>query len=120
MLTIRLQRVGKAKVPTYRIIVSEKARDTQYDFLENLGNFNPHVKENQLVAKADRIKYWIGKGAQTSDTVHNLLVNAKIIEGKKKKAVYLSKERAAKLAEKKKAAAPAAAPVASPAPAPQA
>ncbi|MBU0545789.1 30S ribosomal protein S16 [Patescibacteria group bacterium] len=107
MLTIRLQRVGKAKFPTYRVIVSEKARDTQYNYLENLGTYNPHIKENQLVAKADRIKYWIEKGAQTSDTVHNLLVSANIIEGKKKKSVFLSKARQAKIAEKKKSSAPA-------------
>lgn len=110
MLTIRLQRVGKAKFPTYRLIVSEKGRDTHDLYLENLGNFNPHVKENQLVTKADRIKYWISKGAQTSDTVHNLLVNGGVIEGKKKKAVFLSKERKVKLAEKKKTAEAAAAP----------
>ncbi len=109
MLTIRLQRVGKAKFPTYRLIVSEKARDTHDNFLENLGTYNPHVKENQFLPKVDRIKFWLEKGAQTSDTLHNLLVTAGIIQGAKKKSVYLSTTRKAKLAEKKKAEAPAAA-----------
>lgn len=100
MLTIRLQRVGKKKHPTYRLIVSEKARDTFGTYLEHLGSFDPHAKENKFAPNADRVKYWISKGAQTSDTVHNLLVNAGIIQGAKKKSVYLTTKRKAKLAEK--------------------
>jgi small subunit ribosomal protein S16 len=112
MLTIRLQRVGKKKIATYRLVISEKARDTQDVYLEQLGTFNPHAKENQFAPVKERIEYWISKGAQTSDTVHNLLVSAGIIKGKKLKSVFLSKKRSAKIAEKKKSAAPAAAPVA--------
>ena len=108
MLIIRLQRIGKAKKATYRLIVSEKARDTQGMYLENVGTYNPHAKENQFQPKADRIKHWIEKGAQTSDTVHNLLVTAGISKEKKKKSVYLSTKRKKKLEEKKKAGAPAA------------
>ena len=110
MLTIRLQRVGKTKKPTYRLVISEKARDTQDVYLELLGSFNPHIKENQLVAKADRIKYWISKGASLSPTVNNLFVKAGIVEGKMAKSVFLSQKRSAKIAEKKKAAAPPPAP----------
>lgn len=109
MLIIRLQRVGKKKFPTYRLIISEKARDTWGNYLEELGTFNPHLKENQLVAKVDRIKYWISKGAQMSATINNLFVANKIVEGKKKKSVYLSKKRKAKLEEKNKAKVEAAA-----------
>jgi len=103
MLIIRLQRVGKKKFPTYRLVISEKTKDTQGVYLEELGNFNPHVKENQLVAKVDRIKYWISKGAQMSATINNLFVANKIVEGKKQKSVFLSKKRKAKLEEKNKA-----------------
>ncbi len=117
MLTIRLQRVGKKGHATYRLIVSEKARDTKGTFLENLGTYDPHLsKEKSFSPKADRIKYWLSKGCQTSGTVHNLLVDAKLISGEKNKMVYLSKKRKAKLAEKKKAA-EAAAPAPAPAPA---
>lgn len=112
MLTIRLQRVGKKKIASYRLIVSEKARDTQDVYLEQLGTFNPHAKENQFLPIKERIEYWMSKGAQTSGTVHNLLVTAGIIKDKKVKTVYLSKKRSAKIAEKKKTAAPAATPVA--------
>jgi len=119
MLTIRLQRVGKKKFATYRIIISEKARDTRDTYLELLGTYNPHAKENAFLPKADRIQYWISKGAQTSDTIHNLLVTAGVIKGDKKKSVYLSTKRKAKIAEKKKAKEAAVASAAPVTPAPE-
>ncbi len=103
MLMIRLQRVGKKKQPTYRLIVSEKTKDTHDKYVELLGSFNPHLKEGGFLPKADRIKYWISVGAQPSDTVRNLLINAGVITGKKSKSVFLSGARKAKLEEKKKA-----------------
>ena len=107
MLTIRLQRVGKKKYATYRLIISEKARDTQGKYLELLGSFNPHAKEGGLIVKADRIKYWLGTGAQMSDTVHNLfIVNNLIVDKKKKKSVFISKKRAEKIKAKKQATEP--------------
>jgi small subunit ribosomal protein S16 len=106
MLAIRLQRIGKNKFATYRLIVSEKARDTQGVYLEQLGTYNPHAKADQFKPVAERVTYWISKGAQASGTVHNLLMNAGIIKSKKKvKSVFLTKKRQAKVAEKKKAAA---------------
>ena len=113
MLTIRLQRMGKKNTPTYRLVISEKARDTQGRNLEILGSFNPHAVEGGLIPNTDRIKYWLDKGAQTSNTVHNLFLKAGLISAdKKKKSVYISKERAVKLAEKAKSAAPKEVPVA--------
>jgi len=81
MLTIRFSRVGKKGYPTYRLIISEKARDPYGKALEILGSYNPHSK--QLQVKADRIKFWISKGSGISPTVANLLIDKKIIEGKK-------------------------------------
>ena len=113
MLTIRLQRMGKKNTPTYRLVIAEKARDTQGRNLEILGSFNPHAVEGGLIPNTDRIKYWLEKGAQTSNTVHNLFLKAGLISAdKKKKSVYISKERAVKLAEKAKSAAPKEVPVA--------
>lgn len=101
MLAIRLQRIGKKKIASYRLIVSEKARDTHDKYLELLGTFDPHAKANQFLPKKDRIEYWIGKGAVASPTVHNLLLTAGIVKGKKEKSVFLTKKRQTKLAEKK-------------------
>jgi len=116
MLIIRLQRVGKTKKPVYRLIISEKARDTKGTYLELLGTYNPHDKANGLLPKTDRIKYWISKGAQMSETVNNLFVKAGLVVGKKQRSVHISKKRQVKIAEKKKAAAPKVeAPVATPA-----
>lgn len=91
MLTIRFSRVGKKGFPTYRLIISEKARDTYGRALEILGSYNPHSKELQV--KADRIKHWLAQGSGMSDTVRNLLVSKKIIEGEKAKAGKTGKKK---------------------------
>lgn len=107
MLMIRLQRVGKAKHPTYRVILSEKQRDTQGRYRELLGTYNPTVTPKQLLVNKERILYWIGVGAQLSPTLNNLFIKEKIIDGKKKKSVFLSTKRKAALAKEAEAAAPA-------------
>ena len=102
MLTIRLSRVGKKNKPTYRLIVSEKARDPYGRALEILGSYNPHTKD--LQAKKERILHWINNGASLSATANNLLINNDIIEGKKIKTTKLkTKKKLAKKAEKTKA-----------------
>ena len=85
MLVIRLSRVGKKKQPSYRIVVQEKQRDPWGTSFENVGFYNPRSKPKTITLKEDRIKEWLAKGAQPSATVHNLLVDAKIIRGEKMK-----------------------------------
>lgn len=101
MLMIRLSRVGKNKQPSYRLIVNEKTKDPWGTYLENLGNYNPRTKKAEL--KKDRIKEWIAKGAQTSDTVHNLLIEHGVIEGKKLNVSKLTKKIRKEAADKKAA-----------------
>lgn len=84
MLVIRLTRIGKKNQPAYRVVLADKKRAVKGKFIEILGNYNPRLKTK--VFKADRIKYWISKGAQASPTVHNLLVSEKIIDAAKVKA----------------------------------
>jgi len=93
MLTIRLSRVGKKKQPSYRLILSENARDPWGKSLEFLGNYNPRTNPSTINLEAERIKYWISKGAQTSATVNNLLVSQKIIKGSKIKAHNVKKKK---------------------------
>ncbi len=82
MLVIRLFRVGKKNQPSFKIVVTDKRRPPRAGrFVEEVGFWNPLTKEK--VFKAERIKYWISVGAKPSDTLHNLLVSEKIIEGKK-------------------------------------
>ncbi|MFH1822944.1 MAG: 30S ribosomal protein S16 [Patescibacteria group bacterium] len=91
MLAIRLSRIGKKNKPMYRLIISEKAKDPYGRALEIFGSYNPHTKD--LNVKADRIKYWLSKGAQMSVTVNNLLIEKELIEGKKIKAAKQGKKK---------------------------
>jgi len=94
MLKLRLARIGKKKQPHYRLIISEQARDTYGRALEILGSYNPRTKVANI--KDERIKYWLSMGAQTSSTVHNLLINNNIITEKKVTATHISAKRRAK------------------------
>lgn len=82
MLKIRLQRIGRINMPSYRLIVVEHTEGPRTGkFTEIVGTYNPRAKERKL--DEARIKYWISVGAQPSDTVHNMLVSAGIINAKK-------------------------------------
>lgn len=102
MLTIRLTRIGKKKQPLYRFIVSEKARDPWGKALEILGSYNTLVSPSAVNLDVERVKYWLSKGAQTSDTVNNILIDQKIISGDKRKMQSVSKRRREKLDKKQK------------------
>lgn len=104
MLKIKLSRIGKKKHPIYRLIVSEVGRDPYGKNLEILGSYDPHTKALQV--EADRVKHWIGNGAQMTDTVNNLFVGKGIVEGKKVNVSALgkkAKDAAKKAVEAKKA-----------------
>ena len=99
MLKIRLIRTGKKNAPSYRIVLIEKnASPKSGRFLEILGNYNPRLKEINL--KKDRIGYWLGKGAQASDTVHNLLISQGAIKGDKIKKKFKIKNKEKSVEEK--------------------
>ncbi|MFZ2522695.1 MAG: 30S ribosomal protein S16 [Minisyncoccia bacterium] len=83
MLKIRLQRVGRAHEPVYRLVLTDSKNATKSGkYLENLGSFDSRRGE-KAVFKDDRVKYWLSKGAQATGTVHNLLVSRKVVQGKK-------------------------------------
>ncbi len=100
---IRLQRIGKRGRPSYRLIVSDKHKDTQAGSIEILGQYNPVEKNKVIAFKADRIKHWLSVGAKPSTTVHNLLVGQGILTGKKVSPVRITAKRKKKLEEKKAA-----------------
>jgi small subunit ribosomal protein S16 len=82
MLTIRLTRKGKKNQPFFRVVLVDKRRSsTGGRSIEDLGYVDPLKKRRSL--KAERIKYWLSKGAKASATIHNLLVTEKIIDAKK-------------------------------------
>lgn len=82
MLKIRFVRIGRKHDPTYRLVVVDSRKAPRSGaYLENLGNYNPTQKTFNL--NEESIREWISKGAQASNTAHNLLIKAKVIKGKK-------------------------------------
>lgn len=85
---LRLKRLGRRHHPTYRLtaVDSRRARDSKV--IEELGAYDPmNASEDRKVAlKRERIEYWLGVGAQPSETVRRLLEKAGILEPAKAKA----------------------------------
>ena len=77
MLMIKLKPIGKKKQISYRIIIGEKRSKLKGKFIEDLGWYNPHT--DKFLINTERAKKWLSNGAQPTDTVHNILVSAKII-----------------------------------------
>ena len=77
MLMIRLSRIGKKKHPFYRVVVTEKTRPRNGRFVEIVGTYDPAKKPATIQLNDERVQYWIGKGAQPTDTVRSFLRNRK-------------------------------------------
>ena len=108
MLMIRMQRIGRKNDPAFRILVLEKTSSPKAGtYTDQLGTYNPKTKA--LTIAADRVKEWIGKGAQVSPSLMNLLIEKKILEGKKTQLIAKKKleKNVAKKAEEAAAAAAA-------------
>jgi small subunit ribosomal protein S16 len=103
MLMIRLQRVGRIHEPTFRVVLVDSKRSTKSgQALEILGNHDTRKAKNNSHVDAERIKYWISKGAQLSDTMRNLLINKKVITGKKVNALPKKRPIKKELTEEEK------------------
>lgn len=73
---IRLKRFGTKRRPYYRIVVVDSRRPRDGKTIEEVGFYHPiEIEEKQITIKEDRIREWLGKGAQPSDTVRKLLNN---------------------------------------------
>lgn len=75
MLAISLMRIGAKGKPFYRLVVKEKRSKRDGAYLENVGTYNPMLDPAEVSLKHDRIQYWIGVGAQPSETVKSLIKN---------------------------------------------
>jgi len=83
MLKLRLSMGGTKKRPVYKIVVADSrfARDGR--FIEKLGFFNPLLpkeKKERVGLESDRIKYWLGQGAQPTTRVARILGENKLME----------------------------------------
>lgn len=81
MLAIKLQRVGKKHQPSYRFVVAERRSKMAGPPVEDLGSYNPFTKISSL--NKERVSYWIKMGAKPTVSVHNLLIEQKVIAGTK-------------------------------------
>lgn len=70
---IRLARSGAKKRPFYRIVAADQRASRDGRFLEKLGTYNPNTEPSTVTLNQPRIDYWLGVGAQASDTVARLL-----------------------------------------------
>lgn len=78
MLTIRLSRIGKKKKPYYRVVVIEKTRPRNGRVVEAVGTYDPLKKPAEIKLDSERVKHWLGVGAQPSDTVRSFIRQQKI------------------------------------------
>jgi len=83
---IRFQRIGRTNDPAFRIVVLEKERAAKAgNITELLGTYNPRSKA--LTLDNEKVKEWMAKGAQPTDSIRNLLINKGVIEGRKVNAL---------------------------------
>jgi small subunit ribosomal protein S16 len=70
---LRLRRIGKKKQPIYKIVAADARSPRDGKFLESVGLYNPLTNPHTLEFKEERVLYWLGVGAQPTDTVMSLL-----------------------------------------------
>lgn len=69
---LRLKRMGKKKQPIYKVVAADSRAPRDGKFLEAIGLYNPLTKPHTVQIKEDRALYWLGVGAQPTDTVKSL------------------------------------------------
>jgi len=80
MVKIRLKRIGAKKAPFYRVVVADSRSPRDGKFIEEIGTYDPMADPSIFIVDAEKVKNWIGKGAQTTDTVKALLKKNGILE----------------------------------------
>ncbi len=70
---IRLKRLGKVRVPQYRIVVVDSRKKRDGRVIEEIGKYHPKENPSFIDVVSDRAEYWLGVGAQPSDAVVKIL-----------------------------------------------
>lgn len=84
---LRLRRMGKKKQPIYKLVAADERSPRDGKFIEAVGMYNPLTNPHTFDLKEDRVNYWLGVGAQPTDTVKSLL---------RQKGIILKRELASK------------------------
>lgn len=79
MVKIRLRRMGAKKNPYYRIVVADSHFPRDGRFIEEIGTYDPLTNPTTIKVDGERAKYWIGNGAQPTETVRALLKKAEVL-----------------------------------------
>lgn len=103
MLAISLMRMGAKGKPFYRLVVKEKRSKRDGKYLENVGTYNPMLDPAEVILNHDRIQYWIGVGAQPTDTVKSLIKNNPVQTEEERAAAMAAREEKRVVAEQAKA-----------------
>ena len=111
-MKIRLARGGNKKRPFYRIVAADSRMPRDGRYIEKLGTYNPLLpkdSEERVKMDTDRVRYWLGQGAQATDRVTRMLEAAGVMEKKQRnnpnkgkpgqKATERAEEKAVKAAE---------------------
>ena len=77
MVKLRLRRVGNLNRPVYRVVVADQRSPRDGKFIEEIGTYNPLQKDNNFRLDLERVDYWLGVGAQPSDTVASFIKKAR-------------------------------------------
>ena len=80
MIRIRLKRIGKKRTPFYRVVVADKPDKRDGRFIENLGSYDPHANPPSVIIDAEKVKAWLAKGAQPSESAEKFVVRAGVME----------------------------------------
>ena len=73
---IRLKRIGAKNTPAFRIVVTDSRNPRDGRFIEEIGSYVPTRRENKFTINLERAKYWVGVGAQPSETVNSMIKKA--------------------------------------------
>ena len=79
MLRIRLNRVGKKKQPFYRIVVMDQRKARNSNYVEVVGHYDARRQPASINLKTERVQYWLGQGAQPTETVRSFLRRQKLV-----------------------------------------
>lgn len=80
MVKIRLKRIGAKKKPFYRIIVADARSPRDGKFIDQVGTYDPKADPSIINVDAEKVKNWLGNGAQPTETVKKLLKIAGVTE----------------------------------------
>ncbi len=95
MVRIRLRRIGRKRAPVYRIVVADSQSPRDGKFIEIIGQYAPRQAQGGLNVNEERANYWLGVGAQPSDTVRSLLRRSGVLKRRHEQRLGIELKQAA-------------------------